>query len=55
VRRLSKRLLIVEDDDATVRLLQFALGDNGYQVVAAPSGYLALGDVQVREPDFAYI
>jgi len=48
---MSKRVLIVEDDDATVRVLQYALGDNGYQVAAASSGYLALGEVQVREPD----
>lgn len=46
---MSKRILIVEDDEATVRTLQFALGQNGYQVAAAPSGHLALG--QIREPD----
>ena len=48
---MSKRILIVEDDEATVRTLQFALGQNGYQVAAAPSGHLALGEVQIREPD----
>jgi CheY-like chemotaxis protein len=48
---MPKRVLIVEDDDATVRTLQFALGNNGYQVVSAPSGHLALGEVQTREPD----
>ncbi|MGH2491408.1 MAG: response regulator transcription factor [Candidatus Limnocylindria bacterium] len=48
---MSKRVLIVEDDDATIRTLQFALGDNGYQVATAPSGHLALGEAQVREPD----
>lgn len=49
--RVSKRILIVEDDDPTVRLLQFALGESGYQVASAPSGHLALGEVQIREPD----
>ena len=48
---MSKRILIVEDDEATVRTLQFALGQNGYQVASAPSGHLALGEVQIREPD----
>jgi CheY-like chemotaxis protein len=48
---MSKRILIVEDDDATVRVLQLALGNNGYQVAAAPSGHLALGEVEIREPD----
>lgn len=51
VAQVPKRVLIVEDDDSTVRILQFALGENGYQVVAAPSGPLALGEVQMREPD----
>src|SRR5688500_20125505 len=48
---MSKRILIVEDDDPTVRLLQVALGESGYQVASAPSGPLALGEVQIREPD----
>ena len=51
VARMSKRILIVEDDDTTVRVLQYALGENGYQVASAASGYLALGEVQIREPD----
>jgi CheY-like chemotaxis protein len=51
VARMSKRILIVEDDDSTVRVLQYALGESGYQVAAAASGYLALGEVQIREPD----
>jgi len=48
---MSKRILIVEDDDSTVRVLQFALGENGYHVASAASGPLALGEVQIREPD----
>ena len=48
---MPKRVLIVEDDDATVRTLQVALGNGGYQVATAPSGHLALGEVQMREPD----
>jgi CheY-like chemotaxis protein len=51
VARMSKRILIVEDDDNTVRVLQFALGEDGYQVASAASGPLALGEVQIREPD----
>lgn len=48
---MSKRVLIVEDDDITVRFLQYALGENGYQVATAASGHLALGEVQIQEPD----
>lgn len=50
-RDMAKRVLIVEDDDATVRTLQFALGNGGYQVATAPSGHLALGEALVRDPD----
>jgi CheY-like chemotaxis protein len=32
---VSKRILFVEDDQTTVRVLQFALGQNGYRVAAA--------------------
>jgi two-component system, OmpR family, response regulator len=49
--RMSRRILIVEDDDGTVRTLQYALGNNGYQVATAASGHLALGEVQMRDPD----
>jgi DNA-binding response OmpR family regulator len=48
---MSKRVLIVEDDDPTVRMLQYALGANGYQVASAASGHLALGEVLIRQPD----
>jgi two-component system alkaline phosphatase synthesis response regulator PhoP len=48
---MPKRILIVEDEESTVRVLQYALGDAGYQIASAPSGQLALGEVQTREPD----
>lgn len=48
---MSKRILIVEDDDSAVRVLQYALGQSGYQVASAASGHLALAEVQMREPD----
>jgi DNA-binding response OmpR family regulator len=48
---MSRRILIVEDDGGTVRTLEYALGNNGYQVATAASGHLALGEVQIRDPD----
>jgi DNA-binding response OmpR family regulator len=48
---MSRRILIVEDEDAIVRSLQLALGMNGYQTVAASTGHLALGEVAIRDPD----
>jgi CheY-like chemotaxis protein len=43
--------LLVEDDAETVRMLGFALRQNGYEVAAAATGYLALGEVERRDPD----
>jgi two-component system OmpR family response regulator len=48
---MSRRILIVEDEDAVVRTLQVALGVNGYQTVSASTGHLALGEVGMREPN----
>ena len=47
---MSKRILIVEDDEATIRVLELALGQNGYQVAAAPSGHLAPGGSRYESP-----
>ena len=48
---MSRRILIVEDEDAIVRTLQLALGAVGYQTVAVATGHLALYEVATRDPD----
>ena len=48
---MSRRILIVEDENAVVRTLELALGAVGYQTIAAPTGYLALHEVARCDPD----
>jgi len=46
-----RRILLVEDDAEAVRMLGFALRENGYEVATAATGHLALGEVAKRDPD----
>jgi DNA-binding NtrC family response regulator len=48
---MSRRILIVEDEDAVVRTLQIALDAGGYQTVAVSTAHLALYEVGMRDPD----
>jgi CheY-like chemotaxis protein len=45
-----RRILVVEDDAEAVRMLGFALRENGYEVATAATGFLALGEVAKRDP-----
>lgn len=46
-----RRILLVEDDAEAVRMLGYALRENGYEVATAATGHLALGEVAKRDPD----
>jgi CheY-like chemotaxis protein len=46
-----RRVLIVEDDAEAMRMLGFALRENGYEVVEAATGFLAQEQVARRDPD----
>ena len=46
-----RRILLVEDDAEAVRMLGYALRENGYEVVTAATGHLAMGEVAKRDPD----
>lgn len=46
-----RRILLVEDDAEAVRMLGFALRENGYEVATAATGHLALEEVARRDPD----
>jgi DNA-binding response OmpR family regulator len=47
---MSRRILIVEDEDSVARTLQLALGVVGYETVAASTGHLALHEVAIQDP-----
>ena len=46
-----RRILLVEDDAEAVRMLGYALRQNGYELATAATGHLALAEVARRDPD----
>jgi DNA-binding response OmpR family regulator len=48
---MSKRVLVVDDDENTVRFLSVALSENGYEPVQAFDGEQGLKKVQESKPD----
>jgi two-component system KDP operon response regulator KdpE len=46
-----RRILLVEDDADAVRMLGYALRENGYEVAEAATGYNALAEAVRRDPD----
>jgi DNA-binding response OmpR family regulator len=46
-----RRILLVEDDAEAVRMLGYALRENGYEVATAATGYIAQAEVARRDPD----
>lgn len=46
-----KKILIVEDDDLMIKILQFVLKKEGYQITIAKDGLNAIERIPVIEPD----
>jgi two-component system KDP operon response regulator KdpE len=46
-----RRILLVEDDAEAVRMLGYALRENGYELATAATGHLALEEVAKGDPD----
>ncbi|HKY51128.1 MAG TPA: response regulator [Candidatus Limnocylindria bacterium] len=45
------RVLVVEDDLPTLRMIELALSDSGYTIATARDGDLAIGECLVTDPD----
>lgn len=52
---MAKRILVVEDDEKSRRLLTDVLGYHGYEVAAVESGEEGLESVRARAPDAALL
>jgi len=52
---MAKRILVVEDDEKSRRLLVDVLGYHGYEVAAAETGEQGLADARDRAPDAALL
>ena len=52
---MDKKILVVEDDPATLRLVDYSLRHNGYQVFTASNGLEGLRKVQDEKPDLVIL
>lgn len=52
---MPSRILVVEDDEKSRRLLRDVLAYHGYEVVAVESGEQGLAEAMVRSPDAALL
>lgn len=52
---MARRILVVEDDEKSRRLLVDVLGYHGFGVAAFARGELALGDARIHPPDAALL
>ena len=52
---MSKRILVVEDDPASLRLTQYILEHGGYEVLTAQNGLEGLKIAQNEEPDLVIL
>jgi len=50
-RPMSKRILVVDDEEDILHFLELVLGDKGYEVTTAANGHEALARAQADRPD----
>ncbi len=48
---MNKKILVIEDDPSTLRLIKYTLQQEGYQVLAATNGLAGIRKAQNEEPD----
>ena len=52
---VTKRILVIDDAPATLRLLQVALGREGYEVVTVDDGVAGLESASAQTPDLVIL
>jgi len=52
---MAKKVLVVDDDEKTVRFLTAALEENGYEAIGAYNGKEGLEKIQNEKPDLAIL
>jgi pilus assembly protein CpaE len=48
---MGKKILVIEDDDIALRLIEYTLSKEGYQVLKAKNGLEGIAKVKSEEPD----
>ena len=51
VRKMAKKILVIEDDPATLRLVDYSLKQEGYQVITASNGLEGIRKAIGESPD----
>ena len=52
---MDNKILVIEDDPATLRLMDYSLRHEGYQVLTASNGLEGLRKVQDEKPDLVIL
>ncbi len=52
---MAKKVMVVDDDEKTVKFLTAALEENGYEVISAYNGKDGLEKIQSERPDLAIL
>jgi two-component system alkaline phosphatase synthesis response regulator PhoP len=52
---MDKKILVIEDDPATLRLIDYSLRHGGYQVLTASNGLEGMRKVQYEKPDLVIL
>ena len=52
---MNKKILVIEDDPSSLRLTQYTLKQQGYEVITAPNGLEGLRKAQSEEPDLVIL
>ena len=52
---MNRKILVIEDDPSTLRLIKYTLQQEGYQVLPAPNGLEGLRKAQNEEPDLVLL
>ena len=48
---MNRKILVIEDDPSTLRLIKYTLQQEGYQVLPAPNGLEGLRKARSEQPD----
>ncbi len=52
---MDKKILVIEDDPSTLRLIKYTLQQEGYQVLTAPNGLEGIRKTKSEEPDLVIL
>ena len=52
---MAKKVLVIDDDEKTVKFISVALQEHGYETVSAPDGKEGFERVKAEKPDLVIL